>query len=294
MPGVKQLQLDIWGSCVSRDTVEEMPDAEPQEYVARQSAIVALCPAADIDVPVERLESDFQRRMLDGDRHANAGDRLGGSTAAAVLIDLVDERRGVWKFPDGSFLTNSVEAYHTGIDKWGRERNGRLIEFGSDEHFGLWKEGFQQVIATVRHRPDPILLLDIAWAEVFEGQDLPRGPKTSMGRVGRKVKRGAREMTRAISRGESLLSSAERLVAPSETRAEQLITHSRRANVETRRYVEVAESLVDVVIRRTVHEVRMSPDHRWGIGPYHYRDSDYCGIADDIRKVVEGRNPNGV
>lgn len=292
MPSEDQLQLDIWGSCVSRDTVEEMPDAQPRAYVARQSAIVTLCPAVDLEIPMERLESDFQRRMLDGDRHANAGDRLADSSAAAVLVDLVDERRGVWKFPDGSFLTNSVEAYHTGIDKWGRERNGRLIEFGTDEHFGLWKEGFQQVLATMRHRSDPILLLDIAWAEVFEGQDSPRGPKALMGLLSRKVKRGTREMTRAVARGESLVSSVGRMVTPADTRAEQLIADSRRANVETRRYVQVAESLVDAVIRRTVGEVRMNSEHKWGVGPYHYRDSDYGGIANDIRNVLGGLAAN--
>ena len=30
-------------------------------------------------------------------------------TIDVVLLDLVDERRGFWKFPDGTTMTNSIE-----------------------------------------------------------------------------------------------------------------------------------------------------------------------------------------
>lgn len=282
-------RIDIWGSCVSRDTLEHMPDVAVGEYIARQSAIVTLGPAAALDVPLELLGSNFQRRMITGDQKADVAERLEASAPALVLVDLIDERRGVWRFPGNRFLTNSVEAYKTGIDTWGPEKGGQLIDFGSNEHFELWKQGFDDVVERMRVVGAPRVLLDIAWAEVFDGQPLPRGPRWFAGSVGRRMRRGAREMSRAVVRGESFTSSVGRLLSPHTTRAENLFAVSRQANEDTRRYVHHAANKVDAVITRTVDAVRMESDHKWGIGPYHYRKTDYLSIADEVRFLLKGQ-----
>lgn len=281
-------RIDVWGSCVSRDTLEYMRDVSVGAYVARQSAIVSLAPAVDMDVATDRLDSDFQRRMLEGDRTADVVRRLSEPGAAIVLVDLVDERRGVWVFPSGEFLTNSVEAYHAGVDVWGPAAGARLIEFGTDEHFALWKRGFMHVARSLSEHAVPLILLDIAWAEVADGQDLPRGPRSLAGSVSRRTQRGMRLMTRSVTRGESLGRALRELVAPGRTRSEEIAEIARLENKRYRRYVEFAEKWADGIICRDVSEVRMNPDHKWGLGPYHYRDSDYESISSSVRAYLEG------
>lgn len=279
-------RIDLWGSCVSRDTLEYMDDISVGTYVARQSAIVSLAPAGDLDVGSERLTSDFQRRMLEGDRSADVVARLSEPGAALVLVDLVDERRGVWEFPSGSFLTNSVEAYQAGIDVWGPAAGARLIEFGTDEHFLLWKRGFAHVASSLSTMGAPLLLLDIAWAEVTDGQSLPRGIRSLAGTVSRRTKRGARLMSRSVARGEGLGVAFMELVCPGQTRAEEIAEVARRENQRYRRYVGYAQEFVAGTISRSAAEVRMNPEHRWGLGPYHYRDSDYLSIAASMREFL--------
>lgn len=281
-------RIDVWGSCVSRDTLEYMPDIAVGTYVARQSAIVSLSPAGDIDVPSDRLDSDFQKRMLEGDRAADVVARLSEPGAALLLLDLVDERRGVWKFPSGAFLTNSVEAYHSGVEVWGPAAGARLIEFGTDEHFELWRRGFTRVAERVTALSVPLVFLDIAWAEVSEGQSLPRGIRSVAGTIGRRVKRGTRQMSRSVVRGESLDIAVRGLVSPGQTRAEKIAEVSRRENQRYQRYAAFAAKWATATVRRTSADVRMNPEHRWGVGPYHYRDSDYEGIASDVRSHLGG------
>lgn len=288
MPEKHVPRIDVWGSCVSRDTLEYMPDISVGTYVARQSAIASLSPARDIDVPSDRLDSGFQKRMLEGDRAADVVDRLSEPGAALLLVDLVDERRGVWRFPSGAFLTNSVEAYHAGVEVWGPAAGARLIEFGTDEHFELWKRGFATVADHLTELDAPLVLLDIAWAEVSDGQGLPRGIRSVAGSVGRRVQRGKRQMTRSIVRGESLDAAVRGLVRPGRTRAEEIAWTSKRENQRYRRYAAFAAEWVTATIRRTSADVRMNSEHRWGVGPYHYRNSDYEGISSDVRSHLGG------
>ena len=146
MKDTEQLQVAVFGSCVSRDTCEYLPSAEVAPYVARQSAIVHLNPAGARRWSDEALDSAFQAKMFNGDMEADAVQRLLEAEPDVLLIDLVDERRGVWVFPDGTYLTNSVEAFRTGVDDWAPREGGRLIPFGSDEHFHLWSAGFDSVM----------------------------------------------------------------------------------------------------------------------------------------------------
>lgn len=279
-------RVDVWGSCVSRDTLEYMPDISVGTYVARQSAIVSLSPAKDIDVASDRLASEFQRRMLEGDQAADVISRLAEPGAALVLIDLVDERRGVWEFPSGSFLTNSVEAYHAGVEVWGPAAGARLIEFGTDEHFDLWKRGFVHVAESLSNQKSPLILLDIAWAEVADGQSLPRGARSLAGSVGRRVKRGGRQMSRSVLRGEPLHFAFKGLVNPGQTRAEEIAAIAQRENERYRRYSAYAKERVLATISRTSADVRMNPEHKWGFGPYHYRDADYLSISSSLRSYL--------
>src|SRR5699024_5603388 len=93
-----------------------------------------------------------------------------------VLIDLVDERRGFWRFPDGTTMTNSLEIESCGAAREARRVGARLIEFGTDEHFDAWKFGFEQLMAELKEASlwKRTILLDIEWAGAVDGAPHPQ------------------------------------------------------------------------------------------------------------------------
>lgn len=163
----------IYGSCVARDTVEHMdPDQfELVDYVARQSAISAYTkPVTAVDPPV--LESAFQQRMLSGDWAASLRSAVpdAADRTDLVLIDLTDERLGVYVLPDGSVITRTPELIESGAEQL-LPAGTRLLTFGSDDHFLHWSTAMTAVAQHLRtHMPRAaIALLDIPWASRSEG-----------------------------------------------------------------------------------------------------------------------------
>ncbi|MFL0576519.1 DUF6270 domain-containing protein [Brevibacterium luteolum] len=278
------LRVAVFGSCVSRDTCEYLPSADVVCYVARQSAIVHLHPAGTGRWPADELNSAFQAKMFNGDMEADAVSRLAAVEADVLLVDLVDERRGVWQFPDGSYLTNSVEAARAGVETWAPLEGARLIPFGTSEHFRLWSSGFVTVMRRLRvAHAVPLVFIDLDWADTVDEAVAPRGPITAVGRMVRRFRRGIRSARRDVIRGERLGTQLRDLVTPPRTEAEELAREAKRANKQFRRYRTFAEShLAGTSVRRTSRELRMSSENRWGIAPYHYRDVDYESIADEI------------
>lgn len=279
--------ISVWGSCVSRDTLGYMPECNVGEYVARQSAIVTLAPARNVEVPLHLLESQFQRRMLVGDTQADASRRIQRSEADYVLLDLVDERSGVWQFRDGTFLTNSVEAYRTGVNEWAPALGARLIEFGTDEHYELWREAFSNLMPNLR-RHAPLLLLDIAWASALVGQKSPRGVRYRAGSLSRRIRRSIRDFGRARSDSAPITSTISRLAKPHPSSTAQRAAHARAANKRYRRYAKFASTMVTASVALEEDEVRMDPNNQWGLAPYHYRESDYLQIVSSIRLYSKG------
>jgi hypothetical protein len=277
-----RLRIAIFGSCVSRDSCEFMPDASVEAYVARQSAIVSLNPVGEGFHSSQLLDSAFQAKMFEGDQKADAVQRLADADPDLILLDLVDERRGVWKFSDGEYLTNSVEAYRTGIEEWAPVRGARLVEFGTDEHYELWKAGFSHSMKSLMALRKPIVFLDIAWAEVFDGQELPRGLRSSAGLVLRRAQRRYRNLSRALDRGEPVVDAVRSMTAPGRTRSETLIAQAQEANELYKRYSDFARRYAHHTVHRSVGDVRIGTDHRWGPEPFHYRDDDYLGIVEEI------------
>lgn len=281
-------RIDVWGSCVGRDTLEFMSEFTVGAYVARQSAIVALSPATDAPVPLGVLESSFQRRMLEGDIGANASARIEGSNAVCVLVDLVDERRGVWKFPDATYLTNSVEASRTGIDDWAPKMGARLIEFGTDEHFELWKQGFTLVTRRIMKTRKPIVLLDIAWAGVFEGQPAPKGLLSLLSRATRRAQKIGSQLLRTTKRERSLIAGVAGVGSIPPSVGDLHVTTARDANAKYRRYIVEAEDRTDIAVQRSADDVRMNRAHKWGVAPFHYSDNDYRNIRDSLQRLIRG------
>lgn len=138
----------IWGSCVSRDTAEFLPDDwKLLGYVARQS-IISAGNAVELAEPLTDIGTPFVQRASDGDIAGHALTRIAehADQIDLLLLDLCDERHGVVQVASGQYLTRSVERMKAGVD----ERllaDYQLLEFGSLEHLQIWAEHLIEVVA---------------------------------------------------------------------------------------------------------------------------------------------------
>lgn len=162
----------IYGSCVSRDTFEHL---DPEQfslvhYVARQSALSATTRPVELMAPPSAA-SRFQQRMLEGDfrstlrpllqQHANETDVL--------LVDLTDERLGVYLLPDGTVVTRSVELIESGAEQ-SLPAGTHYVQFGTQQHFEFWSGAIQALGDTIRQTMPhaSVALLNVPWAEWSE------------------------------------------------------------------------------------------------------------------------------
>jgi len=165
---MRKARVFIWGSCVSRDTFQHFPDEkyELARYVARQSALSASSSPVKLMEP-PKLPSSFQQRMISGDFASNLKKQFAETSGNVdlILIDLTDERLGVYLLPDGSIVTRSVELIQSGWETSMRMDIG-LIPFGSDEHFERWSHSMVTTGEFIRqsHPTTAVALLEIPWA----------------------------------------------------------------------------------------------------------------------------------
>ena len=156
----------IFGSCVARDTAAIMSDtAKVRRYVARQSMVSAAHGSAELDGEVQ-LDSAFQKRGVESDFKGEALKLLRASApnANVLLLDLMDERLGVYRASSGSYITRTWELANSGILNQQPEPLTH-IEFGSDAHFKLWQEAAKQIAEELTALDLPVLLLAPPLAE---------------------------------------------------------------------------------------------------------------------------------
>lgn len=151
----------VYGSCVSRDTVNAMPRDKIRivDYIARQSLVSAFSPPVTL-IPAPQLESKFQARQVDGDFSSSLPSTLRRITAIDLVIwDLTDERLGFYVLPDDTAITRSVDLISAGLDDSIADV-ASLIEFGTDLHFDLWRSVLPRFLAQVKeHHPQARLVL---------------------------------------------------------------------------------------------------------------------------------------
>lgn len=158
-------RLFLFGSCVSRDTVEYLGSpVSLVRYVARQSLISAGTSALAASATLPRFESPFQERTARDDLVGNVYRRLRASAPSVdlLVVDLVDERGGVYPLADG-YATRSVERVAAGTDAV----LGDPVPFGTAEHLALWRAGFARFVAEVTAAGlwTRTVLLAVPWAE---------------------------------------------------------------------------------------------------------------------------------
>lgn len=286
------MNIAIFGSCVSRDTCEFIPDANVVAYVARHSVTSLETPHGTKGVDLSGLTSAFQKRMVTSDLKGNGLERVteNAKDLDLVLIDLVDERRGFWLFSDGTSMTNSLEIESCGAARDARRAGARLVEFGTDEHFNTWKSGIDKLKAglAVAGLWERTVLIDIEWARAIDGAQHPKNNAIAkLGRHWRKLQRGTREAARGVSHGKGLGDAFARLRSVRPTEAEEFADRAAAANNVYIRYRREARSQVASSVVRSSNEVRIDRNHKWGPQPFHYREVDYLSIVDSILKRVE-------
>lgn len=292
------MNIAIFGSCVSRDTCEFMPDANVVEYVARQSVTSLVSPHGDGDVDISGLGSPFQRRMVLSDLLGSGADRVIShkDDADVVLIDMVDERRGFWNFPDSSTMTNSLEIESCGAAEWASSQGAELIEFGTDKHFEAWKRGFEYLIAALHKADlwDRTIFLDIEWARVLSGSPYPSNEAfAKWGRRWRRAQRGVRNAVRTLDSGDGVSAALQRLHTVEPTEAEEFADRAVQANQKYMRYREFARAEIAMTVTRRSSNLRIDADHKWGPQPFHYRDSDYRSVVGSILNRLQRSSISG-
>lgn len=175
---MSKTRVFIYGSCVSRDTFEHLDPEQFQlmEYVARQSALSATTrPVESVAPPT--LTSRFQQRMVSGDFQSSLRPLLAQHAAEidVLLIDLTDERLGVYLLPDGTVVTRSVELIESGAEQ-SLPQGAQHVAFGTQQHYEYWSGAIRALGDSIRQTAPraAVALLDIPWAEWSEsGQQTP-------------------------------------------------------------------------------------------------------------------------
>lgn len=143
----------IIGSCVSRDTFSVLAKNQGYkllDYVARQSLVSAQHPGNDSLIDETLFTSPFQFRSVRADVRGDLWDRvhLHAPAADLILMDLIDERRGVALLEDGTVLTDNWELVVAG-------QRAALPVVGthalnSEEHFTAWLMGLDRLVNLLR------------------------------------------------------------------------------------------------------------------------------------------------
>src|SRR5699024_10916404 len=285
------MKIAIFGSCVSRDTCEFLPDAEVVAYVARHSVTSLESPHGTSGVDLSELTSTFQKRMVTSDLRGNGVERIvkHARDLDLVLIDLVDERRGYWLFPNGTTMTNSLEIESCGAARDARRAGARLVEFGTDEHFLQWHEGFENLIAGLKDAGlwKKTILLDVEWACAVDGAKHPQNDGfAKIGRKWRRLKRGLRDAKRVLAKGQGLNEVSRRVISVDPTEDEEFADRAHLANAKYLRYRKVAQARTPAAVSKSSKDVRIDSAHKWGPQPFHYRESDYRSIGSSIQATV--------
>ncbi len=175
------MRISIHGSCVARDTFEYLPSTiSLTRYIARQSLISAGTTCPEVFAPREELDSAFQVRMLSGDLAGDFYRHLEqiASETDLLLVDLTDERLGVFALPDGSYLTRTVE----GLAHELYPEDLPLLELGDQAHFDLFCSAVETWADAVDAAglTDRVAVLHVPWAShTVDGDPTPPSFKLS-------------------------------------------------------------------------------------------------------------------
>lgn len=164
--------VSVYGSCVARDVVRVASDSfDLERYYARSSWISSTSAPVPLPSVESKLTSAFQKKMVEIDYQSRALEGVLGSKSELILLDLVDERLGVYPVKSGGYVTWLNELNHSG---WlSHTPHGSLIEFGSDKHFALFETAAKNVARKLEERN--AVLLRVLFADARDdGGEVPK------------------------------------------------------------------------------------------------------------------------
>ncbi|QOT16062.1 DUF6270 domain-containing protein [Paenarthrobacter sp. YJN-5] len=168
MPG-----MFIYGSCVSRDTKPYLGDDWTiSDYVARQGMISAASPRAVLRGE-SALKSKFQNQCVRNDIRSTLFSAIEAATPKTdvFVLDLVDERLGVYDLGNGTYVTQTWELEESKLLQQ-QQTKPRLIPFASDEHYQLWTKAADVVLERIKATGRPLIVLSPEWSETADnGQE---------------------------------------------------------------------------------------------------------------------------
>ncbi|MDE5832791.1 MAG: hypothetical protein K2H64_07395 [Desulfovibrio sp.] len=138
------MKVFIWGSCVSRDVFNYpcSADIECVGYFARCSAASAFAPPSSLlAVPLKNIKGVFRKSAVIRDFKKRLLPALEKTDFDILLIDFIDERLGVVRYPDGRTVTYSAELIESGF-----KAGDKLVKWGTEEAFQLWLESWKKFI----------------------------------------------------------------------------------------------------------------------------------------------------
>lgn len=170
---MSKARILIVGSCVSRDVLE-IPSAKESftlvDYYAR-SSLATLANTRLPTVPVgtlERIESAFQRRMVERDLNKSLLRDLPTHDFDRILLDLIDERFDLWLGTDQAATTISAEITRSGFPS--NTSDGRRVSSGCPEFIALWRQGWERLCACLRSmgRLQDLVVNRVFWSRATE------------------------------------------------------------------------------------------------------------------------------
>lgn len=166
------MRVLIYGSCISRDSLELAPQQgiELAGYSARSSLISAFARRpTNLSGASARVQSSFQRRMLEADAQKSLPKVLRSLPFDLLLVDIIDERFNVLA-KDEERLTDSPALRESSFMA-AKSAAWRRIDSGSDEHFDGWVNALDRMLNTVAGLPRqvPVAFLDAGWATTVAG-----------------------------------------------------------------------------------------------------------------------------
>ncbi|MET3976986.1 DUF6270 domain-containing protein [Cellulosimicrobium sp. 4261] len=159
-----QRSVLVHGSCVTRDAFALAGEARFRlaDYYARSSLASAFAAGGLGGVDLARVESSFQRRMVERDLAKTFATELVTTDADVVVLDLVDEQYDLVVGSDGGVATRSMEFLRAGGDGV----RSRRVASGSPEFLVRWEAGWAALVATARRqgRLGRVVVHEAYWA----------------------------------------------------------------------------------------------------------------------------------
>lgn len=170
----KRCDIDIHGSCVSRDIFRFDFDNEVAigKYFARNSFISAVSESFPEEVDLN-IVSDWQKRIVETDLKKELFKKLSDDSAEFLLVDFIDERSGLMKYKN-SIFTLSMELQNSNFSDYYK---GDLInKFGMDD--SIWMKSMDQYIENILNifHEDRIILHETYFVDSYitkEGEIKP-------------------------------------------------------------------------------------------------------------------------